>query len=145
MKPTLGNSYPPEWAGYPLQLSDNDLALWIRFRELYATDFLHFYFDVKVGEATMFIEGLEEDMLRVVDQVSRRRIDVVGEKDNEYWIMELRENAGPGAIGSVLTYLTLWNDDPPDNKLATPVIITNYTDKNLVHVCSKLNIIILVI
>ena len=145
MKPTLGEPFSPDWAGYPEQMSAEDGAIWFRFRDEYAKEFKQFYFSCRVGDPILEGLELEEDMLRVVSAVSRRRIDVIGEKDNEWWIIELRKHAGPGAIGSVLTYKTLWDEDPPDDRLTAAVIVTDYTDKNLVRVCSKLNIAMLVV
>ena len=143
--PALGEPLPPDWAGHPPQMSANDMNLWVRFRESYAQEFKNFYFDCHVGDPVLEAPDLEEEMQRVVEAVSRRRIDVVGEKENEWWLIELRQNAGPGAIGSILTYKTLWEEDPPDKRLVTPIIVTDYTDKNLVRVCSKLNIIYLLV
>lgn len=140
MKPDLGNPYPPDWPGYPIQMSSQDHIIWIRFRELYALSFNTFYFSVLVGDPILWSEGLDEGMRRVVDHASRRRIDVVGEKDNTWWLMEFRMNTGPGAIGSILTYKTLWEDDPPDQRPVIPVIVTDILDKNLAHVCSVLQI-----
>ena len=143
--PELVDPLPPDWEGYPEQMSHNDFIIWSRFIDIYSQDFKQFYYNVCVGEPTMWAEGLEEDMARMVEHVSRRRIDVVGEKKEEWWLMEIRMNAGPGAIGSVLTYKTLWEENPPDKRLVTPVIVTDYTDPNLIRVCSILNIIILVV
>jgi len=145
MKPKLTDPLPSDWAGYPPQMSANDMALWIRFRDEYAKEFKQFYFNCQVGDPILEAPDLEEEMQRVVEAVSRRRIDAVGEKELEWWLIELRANAGPGAIGSILTYKALWEEDPPDKKLVTPVIVTDYTDKNLVRVCSSLNIVYLLV
>jgi len=145
MKPDLSEPFPPDWTGYPLQMSANDHQIWLRWRDIYALEFERLYFSVTVGEPTLWTEGLEEDMMRMVQHASRRRIDVVGEKKDEWWLMEFRQNAGPGAIGSVLTYKVLWEEDPPDKRLVTPVIVTDATDKNLAAVCSKLKIVLLLV
>ena len=145
MKPRLGDPFGTDWAGYPAQMSANDMQIWIRFRDEYAKEFKQFYFSCLVGDPVLDAPDLEEEMQRVVEAVSRRRIDVVGEKENEWWLIELRQNAGPGAIGSILTYKTLWEENPPDKRLVTPVIVTDYADKNLVRVCSKLDIIYLLV
>ena len=126
-------------------MSANDLQLWISFREDYAKEFKQFYFNCQVGDPILESPELEEEMQIVVDAVSRRRIDVVGEKEGEWWLIELRQNAGPGAIGSILTYKTLWEENPPDKSLVTPVIVTDTADRNLAHVCAKLKIIYLVV
>ena len=140
MKPNLGEAYSPDWAGVPAQMSSNDTAIWTRFQNIAPQYYKACYFSVLVGDATMWSEGLDEDMTRVVEHASRRRIDVVGETEEAWHIIELRQNAGPGAIGSVLTYKILWEADPPDDKPVFSIIITNTTDSNLAFACQKLGI-----
>ena len=82
-------------------------------------------------------------MKSMIEQPSRLRIDAVGQRKNEYWLIELRPNAMCGAIGSILTYKTLWDMDPPDDRLATPVIVTDNTNRNIISAASRLKIIIL--
>ena len=140
MKPNLGEAYSPDWAGQPAQMSANDGVIWARFRDDIPEYYRNLYFSVLVGDPTMWSEGLEEEMIRVVEHASRRRIDVLGETDTAWHIIELRMNAGPGALGSVLTYKSLWEADPPDKRPVFPIIITNATDANLEFACQKLNI-----
>ena len=138
--PNLGEKYPPDWAGSPAQMSANDYVIWSRFQDLAAQNYDSLYFSVLVGDATMWTEGLEADMAQVVEHASRRRIDVVGETKDEWHIIELRMNTGPGAIGSVLTYKMLWEAEPPDPRKVIPVIVTDTTDANLAFACQKLGI-----
>ena len=140
IKPGLGEEYPSDWGGSPAQMSTNDGVIWARFRDTASQYYRNLYFSVLVGDPTMWSEGLEEEMVRVVEHASRRRIDVVGETDTEWHLIELRMNAGPGAIGSVLTYKTLWEASPLDEKPAIPIIITDVTDSNLAFACQKLGI-----
>lgn len=145
MKPGLTDAFLPDWAGHPQQMSANDREIWTTYREILPEVIKSLYFNVPVGDPILFSEGLEEDMVRVVNAVSRRRIDVVGEAYDAWYLIELRWNAGPGAIGSVLCYKALWEEDPPDNKQVTPVIVTNYTDENLIRASKKYNIMMHVI
>ena len=140
MKPTLNNPVKATWQGRPPHMSSNDFEIWMSYREILPEEIKILYFDVAVGDPVLFAEGLEEEMQRVVNQVTRRRIDVVAETDKEWVIIELRWNAGPGAIGSVLTYQELWKMDPPDNKPVKTRIVTNYPDINILKACKALNI-----
>ncbi len=144
MKPSLGTPYSVDWDGAPIQMSPNDREIWAYFQEQFAAEFQSFYFNVGVGVATMWSEELDEEMTRMVEWISRRRIDVVGEKADAWWLIELRINAGPGAIGSILTYKTLWEDDPPDQRPVVPVIVTNTQDANLQRVCDRFGITMIV-
>lgn len=145
MKPGLVDSFAPDWAGHPQQMSANDYVIWVTYQEMLPNGIKSLYFNVPVGDPILFSEGLEENIARLVNAVSRRRIDVVGETLNAWYLLELRWNAGPGAIGSVLTYKALWEEDPPDQKFVIPIIVTNYTDENLIRACKKYGIMMHVI
>lgn len=140
MKPTLNDPVKATWQGRPPHMSSNDFEIWMSYREILPEEIKILYFDVAVGDPTLFSEDLEEEMQRVVNQVTRRRIDVVAETDKEWIIIELRWNAGPGAIGSVLTYRELWKMDPPDNRPVKTTIVTNCPDINIIKVCKSLGI-----
>ncbi|OGN96289.1 MAG: hypothetical protein A2Y89_02695 [Chloroflexi bacterium RBG_13_51_18] len=140
MKPTLGTPYPVDWDGRVIQMSANDREIWTYYQSVIEPDFINLYFNVGVGVPTMMSKDLDEEMITLVEHISRRRIDVVAEKESEWWLIELRYNAGPGAIGSILTYKTLWEADPPDARPVVPVIVTNTPDENLESVCRTLGI-----
>lgn len=142
MKPSLGLSYPPGWRGAPAQMSHEDKILWIRWSSTYPQGYLAFYFSVLVGDAILGKDEPDEELQRMIDQVSRRRIDVVGERKDAWEIIELRPNAGPGAIGSVLTYKALWGQDPIDDKKILISIVTDNMDRNLKYVCEKFGIVV---
>jgi len=145
MKPDLGDPFDPNWGGVPAQMSSNDHQIWMAFRDMAAIEYKNLYFSVHVGEPTLWQEDLEEEMTRMVEYSSRRRIDVVGEKDDAWDILELRMNAGPGALGSVLLYKLLWEQDPPDERPVNPIIVTDVTDTNLLYAAEKLGIRLLVV
>jgi len=145
MKPNLGEPYPIDWGGRPVQMSSEDYEIWTRFMAREPSIYKAFYFSVLVGDPAMPTKDLEPEMARVVEHASRRRIDVVGETDDGWEIIELRNNAGPGAIGSVLAYKVLWEADPPDERPVTPIIITNTADANLYYACTVLEIPLLLV
>lgn len=107
--------------------------------------FKRIYFSVRVGDPVLAAPGLEPEMQRVVEHVSRRIADLVGEKNDAWWIIELRPKASHGAIGSILTYRILWEEDPPDRRPVTAAVVTDYLDKNLLRVYDVLNIIPLLV
>ena len=145
MKPTLKEAYSPGWNGMPMKMSPRDLELWIRFQNYYFDKFDRFYFDVLVGEPVIETTYETEAMKAMIEQSSRLRIDAVGERKDEYWLIEFRPNAAPGAIGSILTYKTLWEAEPLDDRIVTPVIVTDNTNRNITKVAAILNIILILV
>lgn len=142
MKPELEVSFSPSWQGYPAGMSPPDFALWQRYQPLHQHLWQRVYYNVRIGEALPRHEELEPGMKRFVEATSRRRIDVVAEDTNTYWIIELRPSAGPGALGSVLTYLALWEQDPPNAKKTKGLLVTDRYDHNIAYALRKYNVII---
>jgi hypothetical protein len=58
-----------------------------------------------------------------VAATSRYRIDAIGYRADEIWILEVKPDAGASAVGQLLTYKTLYLDEyPAPNKLYLAVI-----------------------
>lgn len=138
--PELSGPLLPDWGGYPSGMSKNDFILWQRYQPLIQNSYLLFYFNVRIGEAILMQPDLEEDMLKLVEAISRRRIDVVGEATNHWAIIELRAHAGPGALGSILAYKSLWEMEPPDPRPVKMVIVSDFFDINLTRIAPLYNI-----
>jgi len=62
------------------------------------------------------------------------RADVVGERDSDWTLIELRANAGPGALGSLLVYRDLWNRDPPDERPLGLELVTDELHPDLADI-----------
>lgn len=121
----LGPSFSVEFAGTPPQISTDDLLLWETFRRLFRSDYLRFYFDVSVGTGEDSPPNVSGKVAAAWRRLTRFRIDVVGEKSTGWDIIELRPNAGPGAIGALATYTSLWFEGPPDGRPIQAVLISD--------------------
>lgn len=133
----LGRLYAPQWKGVPPHMSSQDLALWDRFQEFFAGDFSGFYFDAALGTTAPPGDTTDENMIKMWQRVTSKRIDAVGVKADSVWVMEFRPNASVGALGSILTYVTLWRDDPPLDTPAVPVIVTDFPDPDLISLAAR--------
>ena len=114
MKPDLGQPFPPDWPGRPAHMSALDWILWQRFRKTHLLNFSRVYYDVAVGAGSAAAEHAGTAVGEAWQRITRQRVDVVGESVSTWTIIELRAAAGPGALGSILTYAHLWNANPPD-------------------------------
>ncbi len=121
----LGPSFSPTFAGTPPHVSQNDLVLWEQFRRRFAGDFTRLYFDVGVGEGEDSPPNTPPNIAAAFRRLTVFRIDVVGEKDVGWTIVELRPNAGPGAIGALQVYSTLWRQAPPDRRSMEVLLFTD--------------------
>lgn len=145
MKPDLTQSFPPSWAGVPAGMPAQDYTIWLRYRPLFASQFTRVYFNVRVGEPAPKIAGLSPEIEKVAEDISRRRIDVVGEKENEWWLLELKALAGTDALGQMVMYKSLWESDPPDGRKVIPCIVTDRADINLTMSARSQGIVVIVV
>lgn len=114
-------------------MSSLDQELWVRFHEKYASQFTGFYYDAAVGTPSEIPPGTDPAMAKMWTRITAKRIDAIGVKPNEYWLIEVRPNAAAGALGTIITYTTAWYNDPPNNLKLTPVIVSDVFDPDIIE------------
>lgn len=97
-----------------------DHPIWWTFLHKYGELFSTIYYDVQVGGPRYTKAQLEDPLMRMWQRVTSKRIDAIGERDKEIWIIEVSAGSGMRALGQLLTYQKLWNEDP---KIAKPVLL----------------------
>lgn len=108
-----------------------DVPLWHRFLDRYASNFERFFYNVRVGGPDVSkIEG-DEVLKRMWYLNTAKRIDAIGEKENELWIIEVASSPYLRAVGQMLTYHFLWDLDPKINKPVKDVLLCYYLDSDL--------------
>ncbi len=116
MPPDLRTRFDISWQGRPAHMSSKDYAIWQRFRREYGVGFSALYYDVGLGTMLTTPHDPNAPVNRMWARLTAFRADVVGESPEHWTLIEIRDNAGPGAIGSLITYRDLWLRDPPDER-----------------------------
>jgi len=132
MPPELGHRYDPTWDGNPPHMAPQDLVLWQRCRRLIFLGVTSWYFDVAVGEGSGPPVDPSDSIATAYYRLTRKRIDAVGEQAQEWLLIELRPNAGLGALGAIQTYRSLWERDPPDSRPAIAWLITDRAEPDTI-------------
>ena len=132
----LGPKFPPTFEGIPPHVSSEDLVLWDQFRRLYAKDYVAFYFDVALGSGEESPPGTRPSVAEAWKRLTRFRADVLGDTGTGWHLIELRPNAGPGAVGALQTYSTLWSMGPPDGRSVQPILVTDRCSRDIRTVAS---------
>jgi len=122
-----------------------DLLIWFRYRHQVAKLFDRLYFNVRVGEPTLFEKDIPPEILDMSIAISRRRIDVVGETPTDWRLMELRHDAGTESLGQILMYKALWFSDPPDARAVSLAIVSDRSNKDLIVACEYYNVDLIVV
>lgn len=125
MSVELGPSFPVTFQGIPPHVSAEDLVLWEQFRRRHGAEYKVFYFDVGLGEGEGSPETVSPNVAAAWRRLTKFRADVVGDTGSEWHLIEMRNNAGPGAIGALQTYSTLWLGRPPDARPLRVILVTN--------------------
>ncbi len=131
MPTELGEEFAITWRGYPTQMLPPDVPLWNLFLDRYASNFERFFYNVRVGGPDMSKVIADEAMKKMWYASTAKRIDAIGEKKNEIWIIEVASSPYLRAVGQCLSYLFLWNEDPKISKPAKMVLLCYFIDSDL--------------
>lgn len=121
---------PIEWMPYEVRLfyphmAPNDTQIWTRFIQQNPSAFDAVAYDVAVGEGASFDTVVNPATGGSVARLYQRRIDVIGRKDDNYVIIEVKPRASTAAIGQVKAYTKLFNRDYGERVVATALIVTD--------------------
>jgi len=137
---SLGPGVPPEVRiKYPHMLSE-DHAAWTAFIESEWNMLDEVWYDVHVGAPMDLPRDSPNYMKAVVDGVSRKRIDVVGRDRGMLWIIEVKPFANMTAIGQVVTYAKLFNQEFDISPPALPMIVSMTLDRDILEIGEHLGV-----
>lgn len=145
MSTALGRRFAPTTALYPPHMSPEDFKLFKRWGIDALKDAINVFYDVGLGEGIGVPPGTDEALSRMWTKITQKRADVVVEYLDHVDIVELRFNATSNAIGRLLSYRMLWQDDPPINKTAFFNLVTNRFDPDLERLAGEHNLHYLIV
>ena len=90
-------------AKYP-HMKPADIEIWERFIEAQPDFFDSVDYDFHVGRGADFLPDEEDTPDGRENRLYRKKIDVVGYKKNQIWIIEVKPVADATALGQVLSY-----------------------------------------
>lgn len=133
MSTNLGRRFPPTVPYYPTHMSPEDYKLYKRWAVEGLKEAINVYYDVGLGEGTDPGSELDPSLKKMWTKVTQKRADAVVEYMDHVDIVELRFNATSNAIGRLLSYRMLWNDDPAIKKVSSFILVTNRFDPELLR------------
>ncbi len=86
----------------------DERAIWHRFIIPREIQFTRIIYDLHLGEGTIPPPGASEQVKKVVEATSRKRVDAIGETPAEIIIYEVKQRAGMSALGQLLNYRALY-------------------------------------
>lgn len=107
---------------YP-HLIGEDTAVWERFIQQYPGKFDTVDYDVKVGKGTGANTFTDETSKKYWIQLTQKRIDVIGYKNNFITIVEVKKRVGLHTLGQILGYRFLYLKENPQTQLVKTLIV----------------------
>ena len=120
-----------------------DVPLWHLFLDRYASNFERFFYNVRVGGPDMTNVVADEAMKKMWYASTAKRIDAIGELEDEIWIIEVASSPYLRAVGQCLSYLFLWNEDPKISKPAKMVLLCYFLDSDLERILKHYGVMII--
>jgi len=108
-----------------------DTPCWQRFLAAHQSEYLSFDYDVRVGFGRPVGDEFDDAMKKMAIDLSQRRIDAVGFKDDQIEIFEVTRLAGLKAIGQLITYPILYRMTYHPTLPLIPHLITEQIDTDL--------------
>lgn len=133
--------FPPEKLHKYPHLMVSDVAIWERFLDSYATEWDSFEYDVRVGESITPPGDLTEELKYMAVALTQKRIDVVGHRGRDTWIIEVKPSAMLSAIGQLLSYQVLYEEKYPEKGPVKMMLITDRAGPDLLNLCKKFGIV----
>lgn len=137
--------FPPALLGHYPHMARRDAVIWERYLKLEASSWLGFAYDVALG-GVVVDDPLGSEAEKLGYQFSTaQRVDVVGDRGTEHWIIEVRSQARVGAIGAVMGYTLLAQREPWTHLPLIPVVITDNMSPDVRWVAEQFSVQVIVV
>jgi len=82
--------------------------IWHRFIVPRESQYIRITYDLHLGEGAIPPPGSSEQVKKVVEATSKKRVDAIGETKTDITIFEVKSRAGMSALGQLLNYRQLY-------------------------------------
>lgn len=137
--------FPPQPLGWYPHMARRDAAIWERYLRAHAQLWRGFAYDVAVGGIIAEVTDYDEATLKGYQYSTAQRIDVVGERPDEHWIIEVRSNARVGAVGAALGYTLLAQKEAWTQLPLVPAVCTDNISPDVRWVAEQLGVQLIIV
>lgn len=104
-------------------MKPGDVAIWERFIDKFPDFFDSVDYDVNIGEGADFDTTITERTGKTANALYKKKVDVVGYKENEIWLVEVKPLASTLAVGQVSIYDEIYRSEKnPAEKVVNAVL-----------------------
>lgn len=112
-------------------MGERDAAIWERFILLNPSAFDAVAYDIPVGEGAAFDTVVSPDTGGDQARLYKKKIDVVASRGDVLFIVEVKPEAGLGAIGQVVSYGSLFKREYEPTQALQLAIITDHVKPDM--------------
>lgn len=131
MPTSLGRKYSTDWRGKPPHMLQPDIPVWYRFLKEWGGHFVALYYDCLLGGPEVKPEDIDDPMKKMWRALTCKRADAIAELEDEVWLIEVSAYPGMRALGQLLTYHTLWMQDPKIDKPVKMLLVADQIDPDV--------------
>ena len=124
-------------------LGPEDVRIWDKFIETHPDYFQMVAYDVKVGKGREYPESEMPEVKEDLVYLSKKRIDVVGFKGEDVFVIEIKPKANLSAVGQAFGLAELYRDEFGSGRRIVPVIITDEKIPDMEALCSRMGVLYL--
>ncbi len=125
---------------YP-HLKPADVAIWERYIDEHPDAFDWCEYDIAVGDGADFNTVVSPDTGGDCMKLYKWKIDVVAGKGEAVFVIEIKPDAGLSALGQVINYAILYEEEIEKPGLSQPVLITNRLRPDMPRLCAHHNVL----
>ena len=122
-----------------------DIILWERWLAKFKDEYDKFEYDVHVGKVKPIYPTSPVNLMKLAEEVSRKRLDVVAYKGIFRVIIEVKPYAGLSALGQLLGYEILYKREYPEAYTLRLGVVTDRLDEDMKVLFDHYNIHIWVV
>jgi hypothetical protein len=139
---TIHPAQPLPNGRYP-HFIEHDAKIWTKFLTDNPLENATVAYDVHIGTPAPIPPGLPPNYARMINTLSRKRIDVLILFPNETAVVEVKPYAGPSAIGQTISYTHLVKRELPTLPNPFPCIITDTAQPDMHQICANLQVLLI--
>jgi len=119
-----------------------DRAVWTKFLQRGTVKLDRVWYDVRVGSLVFPGPETSEMVMRISAGLTRKRIDVVASVGRDTWVIEVKPYANMYAVGQILTYVRLFEQEYEYSGVLQAVIVCGDYDDDLIEEFDEFGILV---
>lgn len=135
---------PDTYGNYP-HMAKRDAEVWERYLADHGKEWVAFSYDVALGGRIIEGDDVSAEERRGWQYSTALKIDVVGWKGNQAWIIEVRPDASAGTIGAAITYAMVAKREELTALPLVPAICCYSIQPDVEWTCGQLGVQVLLV